>query len=61
MNAKKNICQNCDMPMYHLSDFGTNKDETINTEYCHHCYIKGVFVNHGISLEEKIEKILHSS
>jgi hypothetical protein len=44
------------MPMHKLSDFGTNKDQTVNTEYCHFCYLKGKFVDHGISLEEKIEK-----
>ncbi len=42
--------------MFHLTDFGTNTDGSINTEFCHHCYLKGVFVDHGISLEEKIEK-----
>jgi radical SAM superfamily enzyme len=44
------------MPMHKLSDFGTNKDQTVNTEYCHFCYLKGKFVDHGISLEERIEK-----
>jgi hypothetical protein len=51
-----NICESCRMPMHKLSDFGTNKDQTVNTEYCHFCYLKGKFVDHGISLEEKIEK-----
>ncbi len=51
-----NICESCGMPMHKLSDFGTNKDQTVNTEYCHFCYLKGKFVDHGISLEEKIEK-----
>lgn len=54
--ATANICQSCGMPMYHLSDFGTNKDGTIATEYCHFCFLQGKFVDHGISLEEKIEK-----
>ena len=51
------------MPMHKLADFGTNKDGTINTEYCHYCYLQGKFVDHGISLEDKIEKnidIAHS-
>ncbi len=42
--------------MHHLADYGTNKDDPVNTEYCRHCYLKGVFVNHGISMEKKIEK-----
>lgn len=51
-----NICENCGMRMHKLADFGTNEDDTINSEYCHYCYLKGKFVDHGISLEEKIEK-----
>lgn len=51
-----NICESCGMPMHHLSDFGTNIDNTINTEFCHFCFLKGRFVDHGISLEQKIEK-----
>lgn len=54
--SANNICESCGMPMYTLADFGTNEDDTINTEYCHYCYLKGKFVDHGISLEEKIEK-----
>jgi hypothetical protein len=54
-SAHTNICESCGMPMHHLSDFGSNQDGTVNTEYCHFCYLKGKFVDHGISLEEKIE------
>ncbi|AKA34251.1 zinc ribbon domain-containing protein [Flagellimonas lutaonensis] len=54
--SKRNSCENCGQPMYHLVDFGTNKDGTVNTEYCRQCYLKGKFVDHGISLEQKIEK-----
>ncbi|WP_099546985.1 zinc ribbon domain-containing protein [Maribacter sp. 4G9] len=52
--SANNICQSCGLPMYHLSDFGTNEDDTINTDYCHFCFIKGIFIDHGISLEQKI-------
>lgn len=58
-----NRCESCGMPIHKLADFGTNKDGTINTEYCHFCYLQGKFVDHDISLEEKIEKninIAHS-
>lgn len=54
--SEKNICENCGMPMHKLADFGTNKDNTINTEYCHFCYLQGKFVDHGITLEQKTEK-----
>ncbi len=52
---ERNICQQCEIPMHHLANFGSNKDGTINTEYCRSCYSRGVFVDRGISLEEKIE------
>jgi hypothetical protein len=53
---ERNICQKCDTPIFKLADFGSNKDGIINTEYCRSCYSRGVFVDRGISLEEKIEK-----
>lgn len=56
MKTSVNICESCGMPMHHLADFGTNVDNTVNTEYCHFCYKKGKFVDHGITLEQKIEK-----
>lgn len=50
------VCQSCGMPIHHLADFGTNKDHTVNTEYCHFCYLDGKFTDQGISLAQKIEK-----
>lgn len=52
---EKNSCQRCEMHMNQLADFGSNIDSTVNTEYCRHCYSRGVFVDRGIPLEEKIE------
>lgn len=54
--SEQNICENCGMSMHKLADFGTNKDSTINTEYCHFCYMQGRFLDHGITMEQKIEK-----
>ena len=54
--TKKNICQSCGMPMGKIADFGTEKDGSINAEYCHYCYQEGRFTDMGISLEEKIAK-----
>lgn len=54
-SANSNICQRCSMPMYRLADFGSNEDGTINTDYCRSCYSRGIFVDRGMSLEEKIE------
>ncbi len=56
MKTSANICESCGMPMHHLSDFGTNRDSTINTEFCLFCFHDGVFVDHGIKLAQKIEK-----
>ena len=56
ISVKTNICESCGLPMHHLADFGTNKDNTVNTEYCRFCFQKGVFVDHGITLEQKIEQ-----
>lgn len=53
---EKNTCESCGMPMRHLGDFGSNRDGSINTEFCNHCYFKGEFTDPGITLEEKIEK-----
>lgn len=54
--SEKNSCQSCGMQMHHLSDFGTNKGDTVNTEYCRYCYQNGHFTDHGITLDQKIEK-----
>jgi len=54
--SEKNICQSCGMPMKNMTDFGTDSDGSINTEYCHYCYEEGEFTDKGISLEEKMAK-----
>jgi DNA-binding Xre family transcriptional regulator len=54
--SEKNICQSCGMPMKNMTDFGTDRDGSINTEYCHHCYEEGEFTDKGISLEEKMAR-----
>ena len=52
MNAK--ICQSCSMPLLKESEFGTNKDESRNEEYCIYCYKEGSFID-NVSMEEYIE------
>ncbi len=54
--SEKNICQSCGMPMRKMSDFGTYKDGSINTEYCFYCYQDGQFTDNEITLEEKMAK-----
>ena len=53
-----NICQSCGMPMQRDEDFGTNADGQKNCEYCCFCYKDGGFTDEGVSMEQKMEKIV---
>ncbi|MBR9705354.1 transcriptional regulator [Candidatus Pacearchaeota archaeon] len=52
------ICESCAMPLKREEDFGTESDGSKVREYCKFCYIKGKFVDEGITLSEKIEKLV---
>ena len=56
--SEKKICQSCGMPMRNQADFGTNIDNSRNDEYCHYCFSQGEFTDPGITMEEKITKII---
>jgi hypothetical protein len=58
MEQKGLICQSCGMPLQKDEDFGTNKDSSKNDEYCHFCFKDGTFTDEGITMEQKIEKIV---
>lgn len=58
MEAKHIICQSCGMPMQKDDDFGTNADGTKNGEFCHFCYKDGYFTDEGITMEQKIDKLV---
>lgn len=47
------ICQSCSMPIT-KEEYGTNKDNTINKDYCIYCYKEGAFID-SVSMEEYIE------
>lgn len=47
------ICQSCSMPMTG-SQFGTNKDGSINSDYCIYCYKDGSFIDQ-VTMEQYIE------
>lgn len=49
------ICQSCGMPIDTDKLLGTNKDGSINSDYCKYCYIEGEFID-KVSMEEYIEK-----
>ena len=38
------ICQSCGMPIENNEQLGTNKDGSINQDYCKYCFDKGEFV-----------------
>ena len=48
------ICQSCSMPITEKEQLGTNKDGSINNDYCIYCYKDGEFVD-KVSMEEYIE------
>lgn len=52
MNNK--ICQSCGMPIESNELLGTNKDGSINNDYCKYCYTDGEFI-HKVSMEEYID------
>ena len=47
------ICQSCGMPITSDEQMGTNKDGSINNDYCKYCYINGEFID-KVSMEEYI-------
>jgi hypothetical protein len=58
MESKGIICQSCGMPMQKDEDFGTNADGTKNGEYCHFCFKDGGCTDEGITMEQKIDKLV---
>ncbi len=48
------ICQSCGMPMENKGQLGTNKDGTINQDYCKYCFDKGEFVD-KVCMEKYID------
>jgi len=58
---EKIICQSCGMPMKRDEDFGTDAEGFRSEEYCCFCYQKGEFTDNGITLQEKINKLVKIS
>lgn len=48
------ICQSCGMPITLDEQLGTNKDGSINQDYCKYCYQDGEFID-KVSMHEYIE------
>ena len=47
------ICQSCGMPIFSDEQLGTEKDGSINVDYCKYCYTNGEFID-KVSMEEYI-------
>ena len=52
--SNNTICQSCGMPLENKSLLGTNKDGSLNQDYCKYCYSFGQFVD-KVNMEEYIE------
>ncbi len=52
------ICQSCGMPMLRDEDFGTNVNGGKNEDYCCYCFKDGEFTDIGITMEQKIDKLV---
>ena len=48
------ICQSCGMPIASDEQLGSNKDGSINNDYCKYCYKNGEFID-KVRMEEYIE------
>jgi hypothetical protein len=46
------------MPLRGESECGTNAGGSKNKEYCHFCFKDGKFTDEGITMEQKIEKMV---
>ena len=51
---ENSICQSCSMPITSNDLFGTNKDGSVNKDYCVYCYQNGNFID-NVTLEEYID------
>ena len=59
LNDRGSICQSCGMPLQRDGDFGTNADGTKNGEYCNFCLKDGRFTDEGITMDQKIDKLVN--
>lgn len=51
---ERKFCQSCGMELDSKKVFGTNKDNSINEEYCISCFKDGAFVN-DCTMDDMIE------
>ncbi len=58
MKSQVPVCQSCGMPLQREGDFGTHADGRKSQEFCHFCFEDGKFTDEGITMEQKIEKLV---
>lgn len=51
---EQRFCQSCGMPLTIPEQFGTNKDQSRNNDYCIYCYKEGKFTQ-NYTMDEMIE------
>ena len=54
MEANREFCQSCGMPLVNKEVLGTNADNTKNEDYCKYCFEKGSFTS-DCTMEEMID------
>jgi hypothetical protein len=59
--SERKICQSCAMPMKREEDFGTDSEGFPSEDYCCFCFQNGRFTDEGITLKEKISKLVRIS
>ena len=55
---EKKICQSCGMPLVSDNELGTNKDGSLNTDYCKYCFKDGEFILDKALDNNVIEKMI---
>jgi hypothetical protein len=53
--SKKQMCQSCAMPLEKAEDFGTEKDGSKSSEYCHYCYQNGEWTDPDMTIDQAIQ------
>lgn len=48
------ICQSCGMPLTSKNELGTEKNGSLNADYCKYCYKNGEFID-KVTMKQYIE------
>ncbi|SKB36192.1 Putative zinc ribbon domain-containing protein [Salegentibacter holothuriorum] len=51
------ICQSCGWP-FTLTTAGTNRDKSVNKDYCRDCFKDGTFIDKSLNLHQLEMKLL---